>query len=151
MTEDDADPLRDDEDDPQPRRGARRIAKEASDVQPASSVPQRSEVAEPPNYEDPTSGGARFLGHLLQRSPFFDYFCQVAEASYQGKNLQPKVRKAQDDRRWLFRFCVAADMVLRVIVVTLILAIIVAVAFKTLWPLTDSIGSAGDGAPGGSG
>ena len=137
MTEELPDPLRDDE--PEAPAGvARRLAKDASDVSPTAKAPQRGDAVEPPNYEDPTAGGARFLGHLLQRSPFFDYFCQVAEASYEGKNLQPKVRKAQNDHKWLYRFCTAADMTLRVIVVVLILAFIVAVAFKTLWPLTGS-------------
>ncbi len=135
MTEDVPDPLHDDEEG-KPREGARSIAKRASDVQPRSSVPQSTDVSQPPNYEDPTSGGARFLGHLLQRSPFFDYFCQVAEATYEGKNLPPKIRKAQNDHKGLYRFCTFADMVLRVIVVLLILALIVAVAVKTLWPLT---------------
>ncbi len=137
MTEQPPDPLHDDEDD-QPGGDARAIAKRASAVRPTDRVPQSSGVPEPPDYEDPTSGGARFLGHLLQRSPFFDYFCHVAEASYQGKNVQPKVRKAQEEHWLLFRACVVADMILRIIVVTLILALIVAVAFKTLWPLTDS-------------
>jgi len=133
MTEGVSDPLRDDPD--EPRSDARRIAKGASEVSPTSRVPQRTDVPEPPDYEDPTSGGARFLSHLLRRSPFLDYFTQVAEASYQGKNAEPKVRKAQQDHPALFRFCVFADMTLRVIVVTLILIFIVAVAYKTLWPL----------------
>ncbi|MCW2901187.1 MAG: hypothetical protein JWO67_3452 [Streptosporangiaceae bacterium] len=141
MTEDLLDPLRNDDDqDDEPRIDARAIAKRASGVRPTSRVPQQTDVSEPPGYEDPTAGGARFLSHLLTRSPFLDYFCQVAEASYQGKNAEPKVRKAQQDHKALFRFCVTADMVLRVIVAVLILVLIVAVAFKTLWPLTGSGG-----------
>jgi hypothetical protein len=135
MTDGTTDPLRDDPED-EPKSDARRIAKDATEVRPTSRVPDRTPAPEPPDYEDPTSGGARFLSHLLRRSPFLDYFSQVAEASYTGKNTEPKVRKAQQDHPALFRFCVIADMTLRVIVVILILALIVAVAFKTLWPLT---------------
>lgn len=140
MTEDVPDPLRDDEND-EPKSEGRRIVRGASEVRPASRVPQRTEVPEPPDYEDPTSGGARFLSHLLRRSPFLDYFTQLAEASYQGKNAEPKVRKAQQDHPTLFRFCVFADVTLRVIVVALILVLIAAVAYKTLWPLGGSSGS----------
>ena len=137
MTGDLLDPLRDDEGE-KPQGEGRQLAKRASEVQPTSRVPQQTDVPEPPNYEDPTGGGGRFLGHLLQRSPFFDYFCQVAEASYQGKTTEPKVRKAQQDHPKLFGFCVVTDMILRIIVVILILALIAAVAFKTLWPLVES-------------
>lgn len=139
MTEALPDPLRDDEDD-EPSDGARQLAKRAREVHPTSRVPQRTDVPEPPDYEDPTAGGARFLSHLLTRSPFLDYFCQVAEATYQGKNAELKVRKAREERWLLFRFCVVADMILRVIVVILILGLTMAVAVKTLWPLTGSGG-----------
>jgi hypothetical protein len=135
MTEDLLDPLRDDDPDERPKADARALAKRASDVRPTAQVPQQTGVPEPPAYEDPTAGGARFLSHLLTRSPFLDYFCQVAESSYQGKVTELKVRKAQQEHRLLFRFCVIADVILRVVVVLLILALIVAVAVKTLWPL----------------
>lgn len=138
MTEDLLDPLRDDEDpDEEPKADARALAKRAKGVRPADQVPQRTDVPEPPAYEDPTAGGARFLSHLLTRSPFLDYFLQVAESSYQGKSAEPKVRKAQQEHPGLFRFCVVADMILRIVVVLLILALIVAVAIKTLWPLIE--------------
>ncbi|MCW2900325.1 MAG: hypothetical protein JWO67_2590 [Streptosporangiaceae bacterium] len=135
MTEDLLDPLRDDVPDEEPKADARALAKRASDVRPTAHVPQQTGVPEPPAYEDPTAGGARFLSHLLTRSPFLDYFCQVAESSYQGKTTEPKVRKAQQEHPVLFRSCVVADMILRIVVVLLILALIIAVAIKTLWPL----------------
>lgn len=142
MTASAPDPLRDDEQDEAPKGNARRLAREASDVQPTSRVPQQTEVSEPPDYQDPTSGGARFLNDLMRRSPFLDYFIQVAEASYQGKNTEPKMKKAKQEHQILFAFCIAADMTLRVIVVILILALIVAVAYKTLSPLGPDGGGA---------
>lgn len=83
-------------------------------------------------------GGTRALNELLSRSPFFDYFCRVAERSYPAKGAERRVQDAKKEHTALFAFCVTADMILRVLVALILLAVIVAVLYKTLSPLPGS-------------
>jgi len=81
------------------------------------------------------AGGTRALNELLSRSPFFDYFCNVAERSSSDKSLETRVSLAHAAHSKLFRFCVIADMILRSLVALILLLVIVAVLYKTLSPL----------------
>jgi hypothetical protein len=107
----------------------RKIQKQVqSSVRPEQRLPSPTGQQ---TYEDST-GGTQVLGNLLYRTPFFDYFCRVAASSYSGKLLEPKVKKLQDDHKKLFRFCVAADLFVRFVVVLLLIAAGAGIAWKTL-------------------
>lgn len=112
-----------------PREILRREA--GNTIKPVESVPP------PVAFED--SGGdvegTRLLSGLLTRSPFLDYCCRLADRSYPGKNLQPKVQQLKADHARLYAFCIAADVLLRVVVTVLLIAVGAAVAWKTLAPL----------------
>lgn len=115
--------------DPGDLEDPRKIARQ---VQPSLRPEQRL----PPDagtqpYGD-TSGGTQVLGHLLYRTPFFDYFVGVAASSFPGKHLEPKVAKAQKEHPVMYRFCVIADLFVRFIVVSLLVAAGAAIAYKTL-------------------
>jgi hypothetical protein len=113
---------------------ARRLIQETeATARPVEQIPSQAGLGMEPQAE--LGGGTRALNELLSRSPFFDYFCRVAERSYTAKDAAKRVQDAHKAHKVLFAFCVIADMILRVLVALILLAVIVAVLYKTLSPL----------------
>lgn len=123
------DPMEDDE--PSDPRGIVRRA--GRSARPVDAVPERSSGFSPPSEEH--ADGARFLSSLTTRSPFFDYFCSVAERSYPGKVAEGKVRRLQEVHPFFYGFCVVADVALRLLVLAILVLVATVVAYKTFTPL----------------
>jgi len=75
------------------------------------------------------------LQSLLRRRIFFDYFVNVAQRRYAGKNSEPKVRKLIEDSRRFYRVVLLADLLLTGVVTVLIIGLSAAAAVKALSPL----------------
>ncbi len=80
----------------------------------------------------PSKETEQFLISLLSSEPFWQFFEHLADRHYTGRNISQKIIKLKNAHPYYFHTCVMADILLRIIVLTILISSASTAIFKIL-------------------
>ena len=76
--------------------------------------------------------GFNYVTSFVNRSPFFEAACRIADKKYTGKRLGPKISKLKEEHPIYYAFSLWSDYMLRCVVIVLSLGFACAIFYKTI-------------------